>query len=120
MKELKSPENVLPKVKSFVDLSTDEEDCNRSTCENQVFKGKVFYLNTDLSATDSIKLKDQIISMAGKVTSSAKNADYIIANSSSNLPTGDDIKGECLKGLWINEVYELEAIIPIQRYRLKD
>lgn len=104
--------------KSFADVSTDEEDSHMSSrTENKVFEGKSFFLAGDLPATDQIKLKDQIISMSGKVCTSSDNVDYIIASSVKKLPTGND-KAEVLKGLWISECYELEASIPITRYKL--
>lgn len=105
--------------KSFADISTDE-DSNMSTsrCENAIFKDKSFFLNSDLSATDKLKLKDQIVFLGGKVSSSSSNVDYVIASSKIHVPSSANSKAEILKGIWISECYELEALIPVTRYKL--
>lgn len=119
-KKVDKEEIMIPSQKSYADISTDEDEDSQMTSsrtENQVFNGKSFYLNQDLPATDKIKLKDQITSMSGKICTSSDQADYIIASSAKKLPSGN-VKAEFLKGLWISECYELEALIPITRYKL--
>lgn len=103
---------------NIMEISTDDEveSCDVTQVENQVFKDKVFYLNKDLSATDVIKLKTQIQSMAGRVTERSSKAGFVITNG-KNLPK--DATGEVLTALWVTECHELEAIIPITRYKIK-
>lgn len=104
--------------RSFADISTDEDDNSSNHVENKVFKDKTFFLNSDLTAVDRIKLKDQIVSMSGKLSSSPSSVNFIIACSTKQLPSDVNSNAEILKGLWISECYELNAIIPVTRYRL--
>lgn len=104
-----------------MNVSTDDDIINGSNSsltaiDNQVYKDKVFYLNEDLPATDVIKLKTQIVSMAGKITEKPSKANYIITTG-KRLP--ENITGEVLTSLWVYECNELEALIPTTRYKPK-
>lgn len=104
-----------------MNVSTDDDIINGSNSsltaiDNQVYKDKVFYLNEDLPATDVIKLKTQIVSMAGKITEKSSKANYIITTG-KRLP--ENITGEVLTSLWVYECNELEALIPTTRYKPK-
>lgn len=111
-------------TQNIMEMSTDDEqgrsnisECDVTQVENQVFKDKVFYLAGDLSATDVIKLKTQIVSMAGKITDRASKAGFVITAAGKKLP--EDISGEVLTPLWVTECHELEGLIPTTRYKLK-
>lgn len=127
IEEVPKTKDVAPmdtSTQNIMEVSTDDEvgrsnisECDVTQVENQVFKDKVFYLNEDLSATDVIKLKTQIISMAGKITNRASKAGFIITAAGKKLP--EEVSGEVLTPLWVTECHELEGIIPTTRYKLK-
>lgn len=87
-----------------------------TTIECQAFKDKKFYLNGDLTATDTIKLKDIIKNMLGVVTKNPHKANYVISKYGKNVPR--NIKGEVVKEIWVRECFDLQAFIPTTRYRL--
>lgn len=107
------------KTQNVLEISTDDEgsSANHTQAENSIFKGKTFYLNEDLSATEIIKLKNHLKAMMGKVTDKSSQADYVITDSGRRLPSC--IKGEVLTQRWIHEVYDIGALIPTSRYKLK-
>lgn len=121
--EVKPSETIT--MTDVMDVSTDDELVMKSTgsevdltqVHSKIFKGKSFYLNSDLSATAVIKLKNQITTMMGKLTENASEADFVITEEAKRLP--QDITGDILKSLWVHECYELEALIPTTRYKLK-
>lgn len=108
-------------TQNIMEVSTDDEMMNGSvadltqTAENTIFKGKTFFLNEDLSATEVIKLKNHLSAMMAKVTDNARKADYIITNSGRRIPT--DTTGEILTSRWIHECYDIGALIPTSRYK---
>ncbi|CRK94282.1 CLUMA_CG007797, isoform A [Clunio marinus] len=110
-------------LRDVLEVSTDDEmngnepKVNSTQAENQVFKNKIFYLNEDLSATEIIKLKNQIQDMMGRVTENPRKATHIISASGKRLPR--DFSGEVIKPLWVTECHELEALIPLTRYKLQ-
>lgn len=126
MEVAEDPPEVVPEApqevsRDVMDVSTDDEVMNGSLAdltqvENQIYKGKTFFLNGDLPAIDIIKLKAQITSMMGKLTEKPSRADYIISTG-KNLPQGTS--AEVLTSLWVFECHELEAFIPTTRYKPK-
>lgn len=120
-------EDVQPhEIMNIMDVSTDDEMMIKSSngsevelmqLDIQIYKGKTFYLNEDLPATDVIKLKNQISTMMGKITDQPSKANFIITEKGRRLPAG--VSAEILISLWVYECFELEALIPTTRYRLK-
>lgn len=112
--------NEPPSQKSAMEVSTDDElmeEVDPNHVENQVYKSKAFFLNDDLPATDVIKLNNQITAMEGRVTGKPAKADYIVAKTGHKLPQG--VPGEVVTPLWVFECYELGAMIPTHRYKIK-
>ncbi|KAG5674603.1 hypothetical protein PVAND_004557 [Polypedilum vanderplanki] len=101
-------------VECYSEDSISSVDITKIECE--VFKDKKFYLNTDLSATDKILLKDHIKNMLGVVTKNPHKADYIIVKKAKSLPI--KVSAEIVKEVWIRECFELQAFIPTSRYRI--
>lgn len=107
---------------SAMEVSTDEEFTNIDSTDDtqdrkQIYKGKSFYLNDDLPATDVIKLKNQIVEMKGRITERSSKADFIITETGRRLPAG--VSGEVLISRWVYECCDLEALIPTTRYKPK-
>lgn len=105
-----------------MEVSTDDDlavkDDDESKTENNVFEGFSFFLNeSDLSVTTIIKLKDKIASMMGELTKDSTAADFIISEKGKGL---HDVKhpSKVLTPRWIEECYELGAIIPRRRYQI--
>ncbi|XP_070505362.1 DNA repair protein XRCC1 [Chironomus tepperi] len=101
------------------DVYSDDDSVSSidiTTVECQAFKDKIFYLNEDLSATDKIKLRDNIKHMLGIVTKNPHKAHYIISKQGKKLPT--NFKAEVVKEIWIRECFDLQAFIPTTRYRI--
>lgn len=84
----------------------------------EFLKGKKFYLSSNISSTDEIKLKRFIGVYGGEMTSVASNSDYILSNSPKATPA--EYKGEVVKPLWIIECNDLEVLLPTQRYNFSD
>lgn len=108
-------------TQDVMEVSTDDEMGNGSLdhtqVENPIFKGKSFYLNEDLSATEIIKLKNHLKAMMGKTTENSSKADYIITESGRRLPSNSTC--EILTNRWIHECYDIGALIPTTRYKPK-
>lgn len=112
--------NEPPSQKSAMEVSTDDElmqEVDSAHIENQVYKSKAFFLNDDLPATDVIKLKNQIPAMEGRITEKPAKADYLVTKTGHKLPQG--VSGEVVTPLWVFECYELGALIPTHRYKIK-
>lgn len=104
--------------KDPMDVSTDDDLAITTKSENDVFDGFSFFLNeSDLAVTTIIKLKDKITSMMGKVCSDLVAADFIISEKGKGL---HDVKhpSKVLSPRWVEECYELGAIIPRSRYQV--
>ncbi|CAG9798377.1 unnamed protein product [Chironomus riparius] len=117
------PESIDERNNNKKEMETDvysEDDSVSSiditTVECQAFKDKIFYLNQDLSATDTIKLRDNIKHMLGIVTKNPQKAHYIISKQGKKLPT--NFKAEVVKEIWIRECFDLQAFIPTTRYKI--
>lgn len=110
--------NEVDEQKENEDLFDADSDSSIdiSTVECQAFKNKVFYLNQDLPATTTIKFKHVIKHMLGIVTKDPSKANYIITRHGKNLPKNTN--AEVVKDTWIQECHDLQAFIPITRYRL--
>lgn len=109
-----------PSQKNAMEVSTDDElmeEVDPGHIENQVYKSKAFFLNDDLPATDVIKLNNQITAMEGRVTGKPAKADFIVTKTGHKLPQG--VPGEVVTPLWVYECYELGALIPTHRYKIK-
>lgn len=118
----KTPSQKTPTKTSPVDpmdVSTDDdlmvEDNN---CENNIFEGFSFFLNeSDISVTTIIKLKDKISSMMGTITKKCLDADFVISEKGTGLPEIKHIS-KVISPRWVEECYELKAIIPRRRYQV--
>lgn len=84
----------------------------------EFYKGKKFYLSSNVSSTDEIKLKRFISVYGGEITTTAVDSDYILSNKPKAMSS--DYKGQVVKPLWVFECNELETFLPTQRYNFSD
>lgn len=121
--EEKEDTNLTPELN--FDNSTDDEsnvqetsslDITQIKGNKKIYDDKKFHLNSDLSATDKIKLETYILFLKGSVTANPNEADYVIANKMKLVPK--DIRAEIVKPRWIQECKDMECWIPTRRYLL--
>lgn len=84
----------------------------------EFLKGKKFYLSSNISSTDEMKLKRFISVYGGEITIVSSKSDYILSNTPKSKPA--EYKGEVVKPLWIFECNDLEVLLPTQRYNFSD
>ncbi|XP_058118627.1 DNA repair protein XRCC1 [Anopheles ziemanni] len=97
------------------DVSTEDEgDANDENSNNEFFKDKTFYLDSELAAVDVIKLEKYIHSHNGTLSKVLQDVDYVITRQKHKLPPSS--KAKLVKPLWIYECGEMECLIPIDRY----
>uniref|UniRef100_A0AAG5D003 BRCT domain-containing protein n=1 Tax=Anopheles atroparvus TaxID=41427 RepID=A0AAG5D003_ANOAO len=101
------------------DLSTEDErepNGDGSTGGMDFFKGKSFYLDSELDAVDIIKLKRSIQAYKGTIRKDLQDVDYVISRYKHKLPPSS--RAKLVKPLWIYECDDMECLIPITRYVL--
>jgi hypothetical protein len=103
-------ENLSMEIDSDSSIDITQVEC-------EAFKNRVFYLNADLPASTSIKFKHIIKHMLGSLTKDASKANYIITKNGKSLPQNKG-RAEVVKDIWIEECHELQALLPISRYKL--
>ncbi|KFB53623.1 AGAP002605-PA-like protein [Anopheles sinensis] len=97
------------------DVSTEDEgDANDENSNLEFFKGKTFYLDSEVGAVDVIKLEKYIRSYNGTLSKVLQDVDYVITRNKHKLPPSS--KAKLVKPLWIYECGEMECLIPIDRY----
>nr|XP_029734884.1 LOW QUALITY PROTEIN: DNA repair protein XRCC1 [Aedes albopictus] len=105
-------------VSGMYDKSTEDEG-SQSTADAfaplDFFKGKSFFIDSDVGAVDIIKLERYVKLYKGSTTKTATEADYVVTR--NRKPMGDSFKGEIIKPLWVYECHDMECLIPTQRYR---
>uniref|UniRef100_A0A0P6IV92 Putative dna repair protein n=1 Tax=Aedes aegypti TaxID=7159 RepID=A0A0P6IV92_AEDAE len=103
---------------AMYDKSTEDEG-NQSMADAfaplDFFKGKAFFIDSDVGAVDIIKLERYIKLYKGSITKHASEADYVVTR--NRKPMGDSFKGEIIKPLWVYECHDMECLIPTQRYQ---
>jgi hypothetical protein len=105
------------------DQTTDEDENynhngRASSPKPLTYASKVFYFDQSLSAVDFIKLREIVQNRKGIVTEELDGqVDYLLCmKKPDDLP--EDFQGECLKPLWVFESDEMDAFIPVTRYKL--
>ncbi|XP_052870138.1 DNA repair protein XRCC1 [Anopheles cruzii] len=101
------------------EISTEEEmGSNHEDSRNDLdfFNGKTFFLDNDVGAVDTMKLKKYIQSYKGVISNTPNNVEYIISRRKRPLPATSG--AQLVKPLWIFECNEMECLIPVNRYLL--
>lgn len=113
-----------PESKNGVyDQTTEEEQLSNDSHPTDArisalptfFVDKVFYLSSNLSSIDEIKLKRFISVYGGSLTTMSSQAHYILSNSAKSTPAG--YAGEVVKPLWVYECNDMECMLPTKRYK---
>lgn len=100
---------------------TDQTDDDNNHTQSisplpEFFENKTFYLCDNISSIDDIKLRRFISVYKGELIETASLADYIITT--TLLPgSGDRMKGEIVKPLWVFECNDMECLLPTKRYK---
>ncbi|XP_058062646.1 DNA repair protein XRCC1 [Anopheles bellator] len=101
------------------EISTEEEvgsNHEDSRSDLNFFNDKTFFLDDDVGAVDTMKLKKYIQSYKGVISNTPNNVEYIISRRKRPLPA--TTRAQLVKPLWIFECNEMECLIPVNRYLL--
>lgn len=81
----------------------------------EFYRGKRFYLSSNLDSVEMIKLRRFVEVYGGQITRNAAEAEYIVSNKAKQL--SPDFGGEVVRPLWVLECNDMECLLPTKRYK---